>query len=148
MSDAALNAELAELEAELDETPSRWNPEPGEKVSGLVTAVKYVQAKHGVMPVVMLRDGYGKSVEVAASRTMLKNRLAEAKVQPGDVLAICFTGDQVGASGVAFKGYEVRHKAKGARRPGEYFDLAAAEASTTVELTASAFGRTDDIPGF
>jgi hypothetical protein len=147
------NAEYADLLAELDQVEEAWSPvNSGDQVYGLVTGIDYIRTKVGsTMPLIRLTAPDGVAWKVGAGRAALRNELERRQVQPGDRLAIRYTGVTAGKDGGRdFHGYKVAHQPVGARDASAAFD-GSREAHDDLGLVEGAvdgtFG-TDTEPGF
>lgn len=142
-----------ELLAELDTVEETWTPErPGDQVFGVVTAVEYVRTKAGsTFPVLRITAPDGIAWRVGAGRMQLRNELDRRKVQPGDRVAIRYTGLTPGKDGGRdFHGYKVAHQPVGPRDPSLVFD-GSREADDDLGLVAGASDGTfgdDTAAGF
>ena len=158
----------AALEAQLDApTAIRWEPKnPGDRIVVVVNDFKYLQTKAGdrVLPIVLGTMKTGQPVEISAGRAAIKSRLVEAKVQPGDMVAIEFEGEKQTEAGRSFFSYKAVVSKNGPRVLGTEFDPDSAVIDdlvpNAVQATPAAFGQSsdpwqtaapvaaDDAPGF
>ena len=142
-----------DLLAELDQVEETWSPEnDGDQVFGVVTAIEYVRTKAGTtFPLLRVTSPDGVVWKVGAGRAQLRGELDRRSVQPGDRVAIRYTGITAGKDGGRdFHGYKVAHQPVGPRDPSAVFD-GSREAVDDLGLVAGAADGTftlDDQPGF
>lgn len=148
----------AEIDAQLDREPAdEWDPEPGDRLRGTLTAIDYRPTKKGhVLPILriaQLQDG--TETTVLAGRKLLVSRLIETKPQPGDLIGIQFDGliDAKGG-GQPYYGYRVGVIPVGDRDPSKAFrDPETVTVERDLGLTPEAQQAADpwsgnDSPGF
>lgn len=117
-ADHDLDAVWAALDAALDVEEQRWQPAPGDKLTGTVQSLDVMPGNDGAYYVVRLDTRDGRRVSFPASRARLRNQLAAARVQPGDLLAVKYRGEAIAeSSGRAFHDYTVAVHQVGPRDP-------------------------------
>ncbi len=86
-------AEPFDLHALLEhDPPVRWTPEPGEGIEGVVVKVVETKAFGTTAPVLFLLLDSGHLVTVRCGGVVLRGHIEEAKLIPGDRVAIRFLG--------------------------------------------------------
>lgn len=120
---ANLDAIWAQIDAALDVEEHRWTPAPGDKLLGTIAALDLLPGNdNGAYYVVRVDTLDGRRVSFAASRARLRNQLASAQAQPGDLLGVKYNGEQIAeSSGRAFHDYTVSVVNQGARDPQRVF---------------------------
>jgi hypothetical protein len=119
------DAGFDDLLAQLDQVEQPWSPEhDGDQVFGVVSGIDYIRTKVGTtMPLLRLTAPDGVVWKVAAGRAALRGELDRRSVQPGDRLAIRYTGMTAGKDGGRdFHGYRVAHQPVGPRDASAAFD--------------------------
>lgn len=130
-----LDALWAKLDAALDVEEERWNPAPGDKLLGTVAGIDVMPGEDGAYNVVRVDTRDGRRVSFVASRARLRNQLAAAKTQPGDMLAVKYVGERVAEnSGRAFHDYTVAVVNQGPRDPGRMFHAEPAMPDAAADL--------------
>jgi hypothetical protein len=102
-----------DLEALLEfEPPTRWRPEPGEKVIGELvrTAEKTSFGRAAPTLYLLVDDRY---VTVRASGVVLRGALDELRPNPGEPVAIKFEGMRTSAAGHQYALYRLAVKRAG-----------------------------------
>jgi hypothetical protein len=98
------------MEQRLDFEPESWDPRPGDKVTGEVVQVQRYDSKFTgeEYPVVDLLTDPGTlaGVRIYGSRTVLGNELDRLQPQPGDRLAVKYSG-LIENKGVEYHSYRV-----------------------------------------
>lgn len=113
---------LAQLDAALDVEETRWEPQPGDKLLGTITALDLMPGQDRPYYVVRVVTPDERLVSFAASRARLRNQLAAAHAQPGDLLGVRYVGEQIAeSSGRAFHEYRVVTVQQGPRDPQRVF---------------------------
>ena len=96
--------EIVDIDALLDAEEAKgpgdsWKPEtPGEQIQGTVTEIKHiwVEKSHKHLPAVVLETPEGDSVDVVASRDILRDELLAKQVQVGDLIGVRYLGQPEG----------------------------------------------------
>lgn len=81
------------------EPPTRWRPEPGEKVIGELVRVAEKTSWGRAAPTLYLLVGDERYVTVRASGVVLRGALDELKPHTGELLAVKFEGFRESAAG-------------------------------------------------
>lgn len=103
----------------LDRERIPWQPVPGSKIAGLVTAIVTARSEYGAYPLVTIDPGENLPLyDVHCFHAYLKSDIIRAELRPGDTIGIKFI-DKNGQRGAARYRVEVNHTGTGqAYTPG------------------------------
>jgi hypothetical protein len=96
----------ASIAQQLDADPEFWEPTPGAKIIGVLTAIEEDVGQFGAFAVYAL-DTTDGPVAVRAQHKALKSQLDELRPQVGDSVGIKFKGNRESASGNEYRDYKV-----------------------------------------
>lgn len=101
--------ELSDLLSDLDATPPEiiWSPVEGEAVAGVVTDIV-----EGEPPAIILRNPAGQLIRINLRAKNLLDMHEENDIQPGDLLAVKFSGTGTSPTGTKYKMYSYKLKQK------------------------------------
>jgi hypothetical protein len=93
--------------------PTRWRPEPGEKVVGELVRIAEKTSWGRSAPTLYMLVQPGRYVTVRASGVVLRGALEELRLHPGDPVAIKFEGMRESANGHMYALYRMAVKRAG-----------------------------------
>jgi hypothetical protein len=95
-----------QMEQALDYDFEGWQPEPGDKIMGVViTVTESSEGDYGTYPVVSIVTPTLDAVALHCFHSVLRSAIERNNPQPGDTIAIKYKGTKEG-KGVGGQGYE------------------------------------------